>query len=230
MALKTVIETLDGIDDAFKPLYTENDGRFILAVDGIDQHPDVANLKNAYDRTKTDREKARQGEEKARQEAASLKSRIADLEKGAPDTAATQAKLNALQEQLATVMAEANEWRGKYTGVTRDQTLASALQAAGVTEPAFLKASQALLAGQVKLGDDGTAYVDTPMGPKVLGDFVKSWAATEGQAFVSPPKGGGAAGGGPNMSGKTVSASEIDAMTPKDKAVFFKKNPGVKVI
>jgi len=187
MALKALLETLDGVDDAVKPFYAERDGKFVLAVEGIDDHPEVANLKTAYGRTKTDKEAAKQ-------EAATLKAKIAELEKGAPDTAATQAKLTALQEQLDAANAKAGEWQGKYTGVTRDQALTSALQSAGITNPTFLKAAQAMLSGNVKLGDDGTAFVETGMGPKMLGDYVKTWAASEGSAFVTPAQGGGAKG------------------------------------
>lgn len=197
MALKVVLDALDGVDDAVKPFYTEQDGKFVLAVEGVDDHPDVANLKSAYGRTKEDRDKAKQA-------ADALKARIAELEKGAPDAAATQAKLTALQEQLAAAEAKAGEWQTKYTGVTRDQALAQSLQAAGITNPTFLKAATTMLAGQVKLGEDGTAYVETGMGPKVLGDFVKGWAASDGKDFVTPPNGGGARGGerpNPNPSG-----------------------------
>ena len=184
MALKTVLETTDGLDEAIAALYTEADGKFILALEGVDDHPEVASLRNAYARTKDDREKAKA-------DAASLKVRIAELEKGAPDTAATQAKLAALEEQLAEANAKAGEWQGKYTGVTRDQSLQGALQQAGISEPAFLKAATAMLAGEVKLADDGTAYVESTMGPKMLGDYVKAWAAGEGAAFVSKPQGAG---------------------------------------
>ena len=175
MALKALLETLDGVDDAVKPLYAERDGKFVLDVEGVDDHPEVANLRNAYGRTKADKDAAKA-------EAATLKARIAELEKGAPDTAATQAKLTQLQEQLDAANAKAGEWQTKYTGVTRDQALTAALQGAGVTNPTFLKAAQAMLAGMVKLGDDGSAYVETGMGPKVLGDFVKT-----GRAAAPPP-------------------------------------------
>jgi hypothetical protein len=220
--LKTVLESLDGVDDAVKPFYAETDGKFVLQVEGVDDHPEVANLRNAYTRTKADREAAKT-------EASALKAKIAELEKGAPDTAATQAKITALQEQLAAKEAEAGEWRGKYTGVTRDQSLSSALQGVGITEPAFIKAATAMLSGEVKLGEDGTAYVETAMGPKMLGDFVKAWASGDGKAFVTKPQGGGAqpaTGSG----GKTISASQLDTMTPQEKAAFYKANPGVKVV
>lgn len=221
--LKTVLETLDGIDDAVKPFYAEADGKFILAVEGIDDHPDVANLRNAYGRTKEDREKAKG-------EAATLKARIAELEKGAPDTAATQAKIAGLQEQLDAAKAEAGQWQGKYTGVTRDQSLASALQASGITNPTFMRAATAMLSGRVKLGDDGSAYVETDMGPKPLDAFIKTFAAGEGKDFVSPPSGGGAKGGNVGSGGKSIAASELEAMTPQEKAKFFKANPGVVVV
>ena len=187
MPLKAITDTLDGLDEAVKPLYVERDGKFVLDVEGVDDHPEVANLRNAYARTKEDRERTKS-------EAAALKAKIAELEKGAPDTAATQAKLTALQEELAAKQAEIADWQGKYTAKARDEALTSALQAAGIKEPAFLKAAQAMLAGQVKLGEDGTPLVETSMGPKLLPDFVKGWASGEGAAFVSPPMGGGARG------------------------------------
>lgn len=210
MALKVVRDTLDGVDDAVKSLYIEKDGKFILDVEGVDDHPEVANLKGAYTRTKEDREKAKA-------EATKLRDRIAELEKGAPDTAATQAKLTALQEQLAQAEAKAGDWQAKYTGITRDQALASALQSAGITNPTFLKAAQAMLAVQVRLGDDGTAYVETGMGPKVLGDFVKGWAASDGKDFVTPPAGGGAKGNDRPAQGASMKRADFEKLDPAGK-------------
>jgi hypothetical protein len=186
--LKTVIETTDGLDEAIAALYTEHDGKFVLQIEGVDEHPEVASLRNAYARTK-------EGVTAAKTEAAKLKAQIEELQAGAPDTAATQAKINALEEKLAAAEAKAGEWQGKYTGVTRDQSLHGALQQAGISEPAFLKAATAMLAGEVKLADDGTAYVESSMGPKMLGDYVKQWAAGEGAAFVTKPQGAGVKGG-----------------------------------
>ena len=216
--LKTVLETLDGIDDAVKPFYAEADGKFVLAVEGIDDHPDVANLRNAYGRTKEDREKAKT-------EAATLKAKIAELEKGAPDTAATQAKIAGLQEQLEAAKAEVGQWQGKYTGVTRDQSLASALQAVGITNPTFMRAATAMLAGQVKLGEDGSAYVESGMGPKPLDAFIKSWAASEGKDFVSPPSGGGAKGGNAGAGGKSTPTGKMGGNREERVAAMKQRFP-----
>lgn len=185
--LKAVLETLDGVDDAVKSFYTEADGKFVLAVEGVDDHPEVRGLVTA---NQTNAQKAKDRQAKIE----SLTAQIAELQKGAPDTAATQARLAQLQEQLAAKEAEVGDWKGKYTGVTRDKTLEQALQAAGIVNPAFVKAATTMLQGQVKIGDDGTVYAETPMGPKMVQDFVKSWASGEGKDFVSPPVGGGASG------------------------------------
>ena len=217
--LKAVLESLDGVDDAVKPFYAEAEGKFVLKVEGVDDHPEVANLRNAYQRTKEDREKARG-------EAATLKAQIEELKKGAPHTAATQAKLTQLQEQLAAKEAEVGDWKGKYVGVTRDQSLSAALQAAGIVNPTFVKAATTMLAGNVKLGEDGTAFVETPMGPKVLADYVKSWAASEGKDFVAPPSGGGA--GGSKGGGTQLPKGNLGG-TPEERMAAIKaKFPDLK--
>ena len=214
MALKAVLETLEGVDDAIQPLYTETDGKFVLAVEGVDEHPEVANLRNAYTRTKEDREKAKG-------EAHTLKAQIEELKKTAPDTAATQAKLSQMQEQLEAATAQAQEWQSKFVGKARDEALLQSLTAAGVIDPGLQQGAVALLAGKVKLGDDGTPYVETDMGPKVLGDYVKTWAAGPGKSYVAPPTGGGA-GGGSKGSGGTKKPEEMSA---QDRRQLLSENP-----
>lgn len=206
--LAATLTTLDGIDDAVKPFYAEADGKFVLQIDGIDSHPTVAPLKNAYERTKTDKEAAKA-------ESATLKAQIAELQKGAPDTAATQAKLADLQAKLDTATGTIGDLSGKLTGVTRDRALQDALTAAGVTEPAFVKAAQAMLGGMVK-ADGDTMLVETGMGPKLLPAFIKEWAAGDGKVFVSKPTGGGAQGSQDgNASGtKTMTRADYDALAP----------------
>ncbi len=211
MALKALLETLDGVDDAVKSYYAEADGKYILQVDGVDNHPEVANLKSAYERTKKDKDA-----EKTK--AQTLASRIAELEKGAPDTAATQAKITDLQARLDAETAKVGDLSGKLTGVTRDRALADALTSSGVTEPAFLKASQAMLSSMVKMGDDGTAFVETPMGPKLVSAFVKDWAATEGKAFVSPAQGGGAKGSDKGTPAKSMPTADFNALPARERA------------
>ncbi len=184
--LKTVVDTLDGLDEAVKPFYAEADGKFVLQVEGVDAHPDVANLKSAYERVKADKEAAKAAEKKAKDDlAAALKDK--------PDADALVKLRDELEGKIAALTTERDTFASKLTATTRDRQLQEALQAAHVTEPAFIKAATAMLAGAVKMDGD-KAIVETDMGPLGIADHVKRWVASEGKAFVTPPAGGGAKG------------------------------------
>jgi hypothetical protein len=89
MALKTILETLEGVDDALQSYYVENDGKYVLQVEGVDEHPDVANLRNAYQRTKADREQAKT-------EIKTLSQQLAEMQQNRPD----EAQLVAMRQEL----------------------------------------------------------------------------------------------------------------------------------
>lgn len=66
MALKAVLDSLDDVPEALHELYQDKDGVFVLAVDGVDDHPAVKNLKSAHDRTKKDRDAIRKDRDEAK--------------------------------------------------------------------------------------------------------------------------------------------------------------------
>lgn len=188
-AIKPVLETLDGLDEPIAALYVETDGKFVLDLEDIESHPALDGLRVTIPKLR-DEVKGRDTQIKE------LKAKIAEFEKGAPDTAATQAKLAAMNEQLEALKGEAGSWREKYLGKTRDQSLTAALQSAGITNPVYLEAATALIQDKVKVDDDGNVYAEGDMGqPKVLEDFVKSFVGGKGAAFVTKPQGGGAKSG-----------------------------------
>lgn len=184
--LKTVVETLDGLDEAVKPFYAEADGKFILQVEGIDAHPEVANLKTAYERVKADKDAAKLAEKKAKDD-------LASALKDKPDADALVKLRDELEGKINTLTTENDSLKGQLTGVTRDRALSEALAGAGVTNPTYVKAASALLGGSVKMVD-GKAVVETDMGPVDVAQHVKRWVAGEGKDFVTPPAGGGAKG------------------------------------
>lgn len=188
MPIKSTLTTLDGLDEALHGLYAERDGVFVLDVEGIDQHPELAPLKNAYERQKADNATLRQERDAARND-------LTNATKGKPDEAALLAERQSYETRITELTGKLDEANGKLTGMTRDSALKAALTEAGITNPAFLKAATLLHRDQIKMDGD-TATVDGPMGPKPLGDFIKGWAAgDEGKAFVAQPTGGGAKGG-----------------------------------
>jgi hypothetical protein len=223
--LKTVLESLDGLDEALKAHYSEKDGQFVLQVEGVDAHPDVANLRNAYERTKADREAARQERDEWKKKAGNIPEDF-DPEKWEKlkDGKADEAKLVQLRQDYE---AQIEEWKGKaQTAEQRavqsaiDRDLTDALSAAGVTKPAFAKAARQMLAPLVKMGDDGVPVVETDMGPMAPAEYVKRWAADEGRDFVTMPSGGGATGG--NGTGGSKKWSD---MNPAEKVALRRENP-----
>lgn len=58
MALKAILESLDGLSDEIKSEYKKgDDGKFHLDVEGLDDHPGVGALKRAKDYEKAERQK-----------------------------------------------------------------------------------------------------------------------------------------------------------------------------
>jgi len=227
MAIKTILENLTDAPEGLHEFYKETDGKFILDVEGIDDHPDVSNLRNAYQRVKDSEKTIREENKALKLNADSLpedfdvslweKAKSGELESG----------LVKIRERLegenATLKGENDSLKLAVTGNTVTTALAGALDAANITEPAFRRAATALLKDTVKLEGD-KVHVDTDMGPLDVKDYVKKWAGSdEGKAFVSQPKGGGSKPGNPDVTAAPKSWSE--AKTPAEKAEYIKSNP-----
>lgn len=215
--LKTVIETLDGLDEAVQKLYAETDGKYVLQIEGIDSHPDVTNLKNAYERVKSDRDAVKTERDQFKSKVDSMPDdfdaeKWASLKDGKPDEAALvslrqemEATIGDLKGQLETTKATARK-------NALDRDLTDALTDAGVTNASFAKAARTMLSDQVKINDEGKPFVETDMGPIALADHVKRWAAGDGKDFVTAPKGGGSNGGNGTGKGGNALIDKVPAL------------------
>lgn len=107
MGLKYQLDTLDGLDDSVKSLYTEKEGKFVLGIEGLPQPEDVSGLKAKVDELlgeKKAAEKARKdAEEQARlerEEAARKSGNVEELEKSWSEKYnRREAELNGMLEQ-----------------------------------------------------------------------------------------------------------------------------------
>lgn len=227
MAIKTVLTTLDGVDDALKALYAQDGDKFVLQVEGINDHPEVIVLKNAYERTKQDRDAIRQERDTYKVKADGVPEDFSpEAWAKAKEGKADQAQLVQLRQTLER---ERDEWKSKAEAAEAnalrnalDRDLTDALNAAGITNPTFARAARKMLSEDVKM-QDGRPVVETDMGPLPLADHVKRWAASEGKAFVTPPSGGGARGG------ETGGDKPLSEMTGKERlqlAMAGKLNTG----
>lgn len=219
MALKTILETLEGVDDALQSFYVENDGKYVLQVEGVDEHPDVANLRNAYQRTKADREQAKT-------EIKTLSQQLAEMQQNRPDEAQLVAMRQELESKAQAEAARATDLEARLMGVTRDRSLDEALASAGITNPTYLKAARALLSPQVKVDGD-KAIIETDMGPMALQEHVKRWVASEGQPFVTPPSGGGARGNSAGSASSAISRDDFEAMDPANRMAAIREGKAI---
>jgi hypothetical protein len=204
MALKAYIDTIDAIPEPLREHYTEQDGKFVLALDeDVKAHPLVKNLQSAFERVKADKQKLAT-------DFAALRERVpedfdpdeyARLKDAGPGK--IDEKLAAQREALTkkfTADIQAKEAKiADLTGLIHrekvDGGLTAALVEAGVAKE-YMPAVKALLKDRVKLDDQFNAIAETDMGATPLPDFAKSWVATdEGKAFVAKPSGAGAKGG-----------------------------------
>ena len=186
MALSATLQSLDGIDDAIQSLYAEKDGVYILQVEGIDTHPEVANLKSAYERTKQDRDAIRAEREQ-------IKGDLAKTIKGKPDEQALVQERQAYETRIADLEGKLAETEGKLTATTRDSAFKAALADAGITDPFYVDLLTAKHGADVKMSD-GKALVETGMGPKDVSQWAKEQAASTWGKLVTPSSGGGAKG------------------------------------
>ncbi|WP_214510552.1 hypothetical protein [Pseudomonas brassicacearum] len=105
--LKFQLDSLEGVDEAVRALYTEKDGKFVLGIEGLPQPEDVSGLKAKVDELlgekKLAEKKAREAEEAARlerEEAARKSGNVEELEKSWSEKYnRREAELNGLLEQ-----------------------------------------------------------------------------------------------------------------------------------
>jgi hypothetical protein len=246
MGLKAILEALDDVPEGVREVYKNVDGKFVLDIEGIDQHPAVANLKSAHERQKaaTAEAKAAAAEARARLEGlpddftpetfAELRAKAEAAGNVKPDEQIAKVRETLEKKhaaELAKYKADLEKERGIATKLLVDDGLTAALAAVRV-KPELMDGAKAYLRGLVKVADEGgdrKAIVETDMGPMALQSYIAEWAGSEkGRAYLAPPSGGDARGSSSGGKGKTIPRAEFDKMDHRAQAQTVRS--GVKVI
>jgi hypothetical protein len=231
VALKAILDSLDGVETTLHDLYEEKDGKFVLQIEGIESHPGAQSLKAALDRVRSEK---RTVTEKLTTAESRLEGLPDDFDADAYETlrATAEGKEPAkLDERLerqkadlekkhniekGKLEARANKLDGTLRRVMVDDGLTKALLDAGV-DKIYLPAAKALLKekGQIKLVEDDDAiqvFADDGVNDHTpLVDYVRRWATEdEGKPFIAKPTGGGAGGG----EGKRFGENPFDPKAP----------------
>lgn len=223
MALQILVENQENIPEGMEEYYKAQDsGKYILDVEGVDNHPDVHGLKSAYQKEKANREQAEKQYKEVKRKADLLPGddevdqdtlqQIFDRLKAGEDLLAppdknkldpTKIKAD-IEKRYQKQLDELNSTIKTKDQMIRqsviDSGLTSALAKNKVTNPTYQRAAKRLIEDQIKIKEeDGnvSAFVETDMGEIGLDQFVQNWTSLEeGSAFVDGNTGSGARGAG----------------------------------
>jgi hypothetical protein len=226
MTLPYRTESLDAVPEAVRELYEEQDGVFVLPVDGAVPKDQVSNLESALDRLKEEKSKIKQMNDKDLKELTELREarRKAEEEKAKEEGRwdELRAKLQQEHEQETTKLQKA------VADLTVTSELQRAISEAGV-KPEYYDAVEALMLrkGPKVEWSDGTpkgVFRDEVHGPKPIAEFVAEWAKSDDAARFMPPE-TGSGGGGTGERGRSVTSSKPYAeMSMDEKAAYLAKN------
>jgi hypothetical protein len=220
--LKAMLENLEELDEGLKELYIEQEvkigqkteKRFVLQVDGVEEHPRVKNLQTAHERQKIENRTIKQENEelKAKTEGLPEDFTVAMFEdlktKAEGRTNNAREQLDAQKRDLETKHQKAmNDKQAELDKLTNglrvtkiDGGLNELLAKSGVTKE-LMGAARAYIKEQAKIElveNDGKfeVIVKTTLGDDMpLEDFVKDWVGgEEGKVFVAKPTGGNEGG------------------------------------
>lgn len=207
MKLKAILDSLDGLDEALKAAYTEKDGKFVLNIEGYDNHPEVQGLKNSLKVLREEKKTADTQLTELKEKFSSLPEDFTVEEYHRMKDAGTgdiDRKLDAQRERLTkekeTAVSKANTERDTYKSrvekLLTESTINAAIAEANITNPPMQKAVRAMFQSQVKVDYEGEEAVVT-IDNLPVADKIKAWAGTEeGKYFVAAPGSGGGGSGG----------------------------------
>lgn len=220
MPLKVIFDNADDIPDELREHYEEAKGKWVLSLDGLDDHPKVRGVvtANRENVTKRDQYKARVAELEEKLaglpedfdpvQYEQIKAAAEGKEPPKPDEAVAQLRKQ-MEAQHAAGLARKDAEIVKLQGLvdtgkkqlerrTIDDDLTRSLVENGCN-PKLMPAAKALLkeSGAIRMvqeDDDVRAMVETEMGALPVAEYVKTWLGGDGTAFVLAPVGGDAGG------------------------------------
>ena len=224
--LKYQIDSLDGLDDSTRALYTEKDGKFVLGVDGLPQGEDVTGLKNKLAELLSEKKEAEQkrkdAEEtarKEREEALRKSGNVEELEKSWSEKYTRRE--TELSQQLETERTTLSAQIRDLTVGRMATDLAAELAVQGSAK-ALLPHLERRLGVETRDGKPTVVVLgqDGKLSAATVDELKKEFASDP--AFAPLIAGSKASGGGAGGAGKGGGAAQKRSdMTPVEKREFI---------
>ena len=219
MALKLIVDSLDGLDEGTKGLYAEKDGKYRLDVEGIE---DTSGLKSALEKERTAR---RELEKRAKaalseddmEEYARLK---AEADKGKDKDEILKGMRSRHEKELELAKQEASRVKAQLEKTVLESTATQLLAKHGGNVSLLLPH----ILGQLRPEEiDGNLSV-VPASAATIDDVMSGLKSSFPQAFAAPAtSGSGASGGHAGAGGKGT--GKIDGDKSERAAYFAQKFP-----
>ena len=235
MALKAVLQNLDGVPETLRSEYKEQDGKFYLDIDGIDDHHGVGALKRAKDYEKDNARKAREDVTRITSELDTARAELEDLKK----TGIPKGDVERLEQSYKDKYAKDEKvLKDRIDGLTTSlekhllDSQAVKLATELAAKPEYVELLLPHIRNRMKLeageGDEHVLRVlDKDGKPSALNmdDLKKELLGHKAFAAIltgSKAAGGGANGGGGNGGGASKKLSE---MNDAERTQFAKDDP-----
>jgi hypothetical protein len=241
MALPYVVETIESIPEAFRTEYKEKDGKFVLDLEGADDHfVPKSEWKKINDESANRRHKLKAWEklgespEKVLQDIETQKQLAAQAGDGA---AILRQHQDTWAQEKASIEAELNAARSSERGAVVGERLSGALAKAGATEEG-LELLPDRFGNRIKFETvDGKRVIkimkadgETPMagsgegGVATLDDLVKEAMKKYPSLFKGSGAGGGGKPPGEHGGGGSGATKKSDFKTEKERAAYVEKH------
>ena len=250
MAIKAVLDSLDGVDDSLKSLYAENEGKFRLDVEGgFKTASEVDGLTSALGKER-EQNKAHAKLLKAFEglDAAAARDALAKVASWDESQQKSAEKLEAdLQARLAPLTAERDKYKAQFEeahakidNFTIESALRNSKAFEKVEDPIYREHLQQIVRANLKMQDGalvgfkhGGEQVFNGEGRPAQGDelvsaIVKSIPGVERYFAGSKAQGSGAPQGGNYSPKGSLRRSEFDNLSPADRYKAVKEN--VKIV
>lgn len=251
MGIRAVVSALDKVAEELRPLYKETDGKFVLDVEGFDDHPTVRGVIVANQTNKQKRDELRQRATELEQRLAAFDGLPDDFDADAYADMAERLEKNQapdLDEKLAKQRAKLEERFGAEISAREERIakMEKSLQRMVIDDGLSRAMDEAMIdplhksklvpylksAGKITVEEaDGSyqASVDTDLGAVSLKQFVTDWAGSEdGKPYVAKSTGPRPQGGHGRNGATTITRGEFEAMSHKQRRDTVME--GVKVV
>src|SRR5690606_6657234 len=224
MALKKILDTLDGLSDDVKKEYKEKDGKFVLDIEGDDSDTQISHLKQNKDIAEEHRVKAEKKVEE-------LQNMLDDMRRGNIPKSDVEALENSWKDKLnqATELSKSEKAKlQKQLDKVLRQDTAHRIAAELSTVPDLLVPTIVSRLA-VEEGEDGEVKVRVKdkagkMSALTLEDLKTEIRGIEKYApILIASKGSGGGAGGPKN--QNPGGNELAKMSEADRVAWFKRDP-----